>query len=487
MNILNKYKALSVPVKASFWFTVCNFILKGISFITVPMFAKYLSPEEYGIVSIYNAYQQIFLIFATLELSLGAFQRGFIKYKDHIKLYTNSLQVLWSIITLGLFIITFIFRDVFIKLTETNIVILTLMFTYFLLQPAYDCWINEKRFNYDYRSVVITTIIFTILTTGISLFCVVFIKQTAIVRITSMLVVQVVFCIPFYLKNISIKSFFSNKRAIRSFWSFALSFQLPLVLHSLSYLILAQSDRIMIGAMVGNSKAALYSVAYSLASVVIIFQTSVNQVLKPWRYQKMESKDYKAISNITSIVVIAIGIIILIFILVVPEIMKVLFDPNYYEAVWTIPPVTLSVYFMFLYSIFTDIESYLYKTKYIMYVSIICASINILLNYIGIKIFGYIACGYATLISYIFFAVLHYCFMKKSCNEVGIKGGIINTRIVVLFSSFLTIAIIIITIFYTNMFIRYSLFILLVALCIWRKNRLISILEMIIKEKCNKK
>ena len=40
---------------------------------------------------------------------------------------------------------------------------------------------------------------------------------------------------------------------------------------------------------------------------------------------------------------------------------------------------------------------------------------------------------------------------------------------------------------YTNMFIRYSLFILLVALCIWRKNRLISILEMIIKEKCNKK
>lgn len=125
MNILNKYKALSVPVKASFWFTVCNFILKGISFITVPIFAKYLSPEEYGIVSIYNAYQQIFLIFATLELSLGAFQRGFIKYKDHIKLYTNSLQVLWSIITLGLFIITFIFRDVFIKLTETNIVVIT--------------------------------------------------------------------------------------------------------------------------------------------------------------------------------------------------------------------------------------------------------------------------------------------------------------------------------------------------------------------------
>ena len=47
-QIKNKYIGMSVPVKAAFWFTVCNFLQRGISMITTPIFTRMLSTDEYG-------------------------------------------------------------------------------------------------------------------------------------------------------------------------------------------------------------------------------------------------------------------------------------------------------------------------------------------------------------------------------------------------------------------------------------------------------
>lgn len=470
INIIKKYNNFSCEIKATLWFTICNFVLKGISFITVPLFAKYLSTEQYGIVSLYNSYQQILLIFATLELSLGAFQRGILKYKEDIRLFTESIQVLCSCITVVIFFITFLFKDLFVELSDTNITIFSLMFVYFLVQPAYECWINKKRFEYDYKAVIFTTLLFSVSTTVIPLLAVIYLKQTAIIRITFVLLVQILFCTPFYLRNLKIKNIVTNFQKCKEQWIFALNFQLPLIFQSFSFLVLAQSDRIMIGTMVGKSEAALYSVAYSLSNVVIIFQTSINQVLKPWRFKKMESRDYKSIGRITNLILIVLGMLLLIFILIAPEVMRLLFSKNYYESVWTIPPISLSVYFMFLYSVFADIESYMCKTKYIMYASVTSAFINVILNYFGIKVFGYIACGYATLISYIMLACMHYFFMRKSCIESGIYKRIFNYRLVSIISFSFILLMILFVVLYPFLWIRFIiLFILLFLFFINRK------------------
>ncbi len=46
MNITSKYRSLSVQAKAALWFTICSFLQKGISFITVPIFTRLMSTEE---------------------------------------------------------------------------------------------------------------------------------------------------------------------------------------------------------------------------------------------------------------------------------------------------------------------------------------------------------------------------------------------------------------------------------------------------------
>ena len=74
----------------------------------------------------------------------------------------------------------------------------------------------------------------------------------------------------------------------------------------------------------------------------------------------------------------------------------------------------MGVYFMFAYTFFAVIEFYFEKKKYVTYATMSGAVLNIILNYICIKLFGYMAAGYTTLVCYMLYTVAHYCLHKKS-------------------------------------------------------------------------
>mgnify|MGYP004455738099 CR=1 FL=1 len=470
-NFLKKYYNLSLPVKATFWFTVCNLILKGISFITVPIFTRILPANEYGALSIFLSYEQIIMILATWEIQNGAYQKGLFKYKKNIRIFTVSTQALVNILTIIFFLIVFAGRKWFEQATGMPNSIIILLFVYLLVQPSYTCWLIRKRTEYAYRSAIIVTLLYTILNIGIPMFAILYIDNTAVVKYGATLISSIFVCLFFFIPNMKPQLVFKRMGEIKKQWIFLIKFEAPLVLHSLSYLILSQADRIMIGFMVGNSEAAYYSVAYSLASVVNIFQNSINQALLPWRYEMLEKKNYKKIFDITTYLLLGMAGIVIIVVLIAPEVMKILFEDNYYEAVWSMPPITAGVYFMFLYTIFVNIESYFEKTQYIMYVSVTCGILNIILNYLCINRFGYIACGYTTLVSYIFFSFGHFYFMNRIIKKELIEAQIINKRATFLISFMVIILSVAITLIYPYAFIRYGVLVCIVIyIVINRKN-----------------
>lgn len=467
----SKYNGLSIPLKATIWFTIANILLKGISFITVPILTRVLPQADYGIVSVYNSYQQLFLIFATFELYLGAFQRGILQYKDDIYGFTSDLILLCNTITVILFILIYPFQDWFVSLTKTSKLVYYLMFLYFLVYPGFNSWLNKKRFDYAYKPAVSATLITTLLISVGSIVITMFVGRTALIYISTILIIQIICYIPFYIKQ-TFPLALGEKNSVKKYWKYCLAFQLPLVAHSLSYLVLGQADRVMISWYCGDEKAAIYSVAYSLSSAIIIVQTSINQVFQPWRYKKLDTKDYKSIRKVTNEILVLTAGTILIFIVIAPEFMKLLFNKSYYEAVWTIPAISGSVFFMMLYTIFTDIESYYYKTNYIMIASLICAITNIVLNYFGIKLFGYIACGYTTLISYIFFAVLHYFFMQKVCKAADLKDELFDFKFILILSMVYLLLIGIILFAYNTVTIRYCILAVALIICFIQRMRI---------------
>ena len=75
-KLLNKYKAMSLPLKLTMWIFICTCIQRGINIITVPIFTRLMSQEEYGQFSVFMSWQSIIEILVSLRLYAGVYNKG---------------------------------------------------------------------------------------------------------------------------------------------------------------------------------------------------------------------------------------------------------------------------------------------------------------------------------------------------------------------------------------------------------------------------
>lgn len=480
-NILNlkvRYSQLALPVKAALWFTVCSFCLKGISFICMPLYIRILPTDEYGKMSVLTSYETIFMIFATFELYLGAYQRGLLKFKENVKEFEWSIVFFSNILTCICLALVCIFNKSFVSFTGVSVSLYLIMSVYFLGYAPYNCWLNKKRFNYDYKVAVIVTIVATLLANLFPIITVNIFGRTAFVKVASTLLISTLFYLPFWIKDFHPISLIKKSVRLKEYAIYVIKFQGPLVFHSLSYYILNQSDRIMIEKFGDSTSVAYYSVAYSLATVIILVQTSLNQVLKPWRFKKLEEKRYEDVRKNSNMLIMLIGLVIIVFMLIVPEVFKILVTENYYESLTAMPPITISVFFLFLYTIFVDIESYYGKTSYIAYVSTFCAILNVVLNYFGLQFFNYTICAYTTLICYALMSFLHYLFMLRTCRKAGVDDIPVKSKFIWLFSLVMLVAFFVIDYFYESLVIRYFILAIVIMMIVAQRKRIFECVKL---------
>jgi len=144
------------------------------------------------------------------------------------------------------------------------------------------------------------------------------------------------------------------------------------------------------------------------------------------------------------------------------------------DAIYVIPPVAASVFFIFLYSLFSTIEYYYQKTGFIAIATCVCAVLNLVLNYFGIKMYGYYAAGYTTLICYVCLAFFHYIFYKKALKEVGNEENMYDVKLIVSLSAIVIAIMIIMALTYSQTWIRYGLLIAIVCVSIIFKNKILE-------------
>lgn len=87
-----KYLGIPVQVKASVWFAICSLLQKGLSIITVPIFTRLMSTEQYGYYTAYISWYNILLVFTSLNLFYGVYNNAMMKFRDDRAGYTSSMQ-----------------------------------------------------------------------------------------------------------------------------------------------------------------------------------------------------------------------------------------------------------------------------------------------------------------------------------------------------------------------------------------------------------
>ena len=466
---IQKYEKLSTAARTAMWIMICTVLQKGVSILTLPVFARIMTTTQYGQFTVYHSWQNILIIITTLRLNYAVFSKGMSKYSEDRDSYTCTMQLVTAAIAVICFAVYFLFNGFFTDLIGLPRLIISAMFLELIVTPSISFWTIRKRYEFIYRPIVIRTLLMLFLNAALGIVVVLLSTEKGYARILSAIAVHSFFGIMLFAVNLKA----AKTKFVWEYAKFALLFNIPLIIHYLSLYVLDQFDKIMVQKMVSVEATAIYGMAYSAGMIVKIITQSLHQTMVPWQYNKLKRQQYTEIDNNLFLMLLAVSAAMICFSLCAPELMLLLGGKKYAEARFLIAPVALGMVFSFAFSFFASIEFYFDKNRFTMYISMIAAGLNVLLNYIGIKMYGYSAAAWTTAICYLVMSIGHYIYMERSLKKDGVDLQL-KTKRLILMTVLISISTVGIVLLYPFVWIRYALFALSVIILFIYRKRLIS-------------
>jgi len=480
-GLLSKRRVLSEPVKASVWYMICNVLNKGIALLSTPIFTRLLTEEQYGKFAIFQSWYSIILIFTSLNIFMGGYTKGLLLYRDDKERLTSSLLSLTTLITCCFGIVYLINIDFWTDVFELSPMLMSAMFLELIVMPAVEFWAAKEKFDFKYKKYVLISLLTTAFSLCGGILAVINTSHKLEARIFSDILGKAIFAVVIFVMLLSRGKTFFNKE----YWLYALKFNIPLLPHYLSNYVLNQSDRIMIGRMVGNDKAAFYSVAYTISTMMMLIITAINNSLTPYLYKAIDDVEHgnetfeamkKKVMSITHLLFVLVAGLCVATMAFAPEIIFVFAGEKYTEAIYVIPPIAASTFFIFTYVMFSTIEYYFQKTGRIALATTACALLNLFLNYIFIRRYGYYAAGYTTLACYMALSLMHYIFYKAIIRRKmpGINS-VYDIKVIIMITVIVLGMMFIMIFTYKLLEVRYGIILIMTLLVVMKRKYLLQV------------
>ena len=405
-----KEKTERIPpgVKSSVVYTLATLFTRGLAIVTVPVFTRIMTTEEIGLVNLYNSWYAMISVVATLSLTSGGFQVMMKEYPDRRRQYLSSVTTLTSVMALLLAVVYTFAPSFWNEITGLPTELMLLMLAGFLTAPARDFWLAQQRYEYRYKLAGILSFGQAIVATALSVLIVLHLRGTGYAAEGRLFAnYAVLYGVAFAIWIVLLvrgKTFFD-----REFWGKSLRLSLPLIGYSIAAQVLSVSDRTMIGSMVGNDAVGIYGTLYSVGTICTLFWSALNASFLPYLFENIGKEENK-IKRISSLMLAVYAVIAVLITYLAPEIVRILATEEYYEGIYIMPPIAAGVFLMAVTNMYSNIAVYYKKTVLVMIPAVIAAVSNVVLNYIFIPRYGYMAAAYTTLVAYVLLAALQALF-----------------------------------------------------------------------------
>lgn len=463
-KIREKIEKVPKQLKATVILFAASCITSTMSFLLTPVFTRLMSVEEYGLVAQFISWQEIITVIATLSLTAGVFAVAMNEFPDDRDVYTFSSLLLSAFTTTVVFGIIFIFKDFFLKLFELPLSLVILMFLYMLLHPAMGMWLERERYEYNYKNVFIISVGSTLLSQVVAVILVMTLKNTnlGIAKAWGNYGIMALCSLGVYI-YIAAKAKFKVKF---KYIKYAFIFNAPLLIHYLAQYVLRSTDKIMITHFWGEGATGIYSLGSTVASIAILIWAAMSASLTPYMYEHINTKEYDKVNRAVVGVELIFAVGCFVVSVIGPEFVYILGSEKYMEGINLIPPVAASCLLSAVYSFYSTMAFYYHKRVSTAVLTVVAAVVNIVLNYIFIPKFGYVAAAYTTEAAYLVYTFLHFLNYRrivgkeKVFNDKAVMGIVAATTVLCLASGLL----------YDYWIVRYSLVAaILVVLVIYRE------------------
>ena len=460
-------------LRAGAIYTFANVLLKGISFFTIPLFIRLLTPEEFGRFSVFISFEGIIFMFSGLTLHASIKNAKYDKENDYDSYVKNCVYVDFFnsiLIALVANIVCFFWQDkIDLNFYEVNLLTIA-----GFCSAATSIYSSKLIMDYkagDYAFLSFVSVISGIVLSLLFIFTL-FSSDHYLGRIIGLVCGEVV-AAAYALWRI----FQTGLAPIKSsHWKYGLNISLPIIPHGLSQVVLSSANRIMIKYLYDAAKAGIFSFTYTVSMVPQILFQSVASVWEPWFFERMNQNDIKQIKQKSNLFCLLISVVFVMMACVTPEIVKILATEEYYDAIDISIIVLMGCYFATLYNIPCEVEYYHKKTKHIATSTFICALFNVGLNLLLMHYFSYKVAAYVTLFAYFLYFLFHM-FMAYHIRREWIFD--LKTMFLIILASILLMTVSLLLIDY--LIVRLIILILLLLLVFRERNTLFQIVKEIKK------
>lgn len=398
----------SQALKAGGWYVISSIVVKSVAFLSIPIFTRLMTTEEFGVVATFVSWCGILSTFTSLNLSYSI-GRAKLDFPGLLNTYVGSMQTLSLLFTGLLSFVGLIFIYETSAFFNMSIPFTVLLLLYLLFTPIINFVQNKYRYEYKYKQNIVIAWFVSFGTVALSLILILIVPgDKAFLRVLGMVIPNIILSLYLWSISLKTKSISFNK----NYWKYGLTLSVPLVIHTVCMNLLGQSDRIFISSICGDSETGIYSLVYSYGLILSVVTSAIADGWLPWFHDNYYVGRYELINDYSrKLVILGCGLG-LFSILLAPEAIVILGGYDYLEGLVCVPPIVLGVVCQYIYTHYVNIELHLKKTKFVSLGTSLAAIINIMLNYFFIPVFGFSAAAFTTLFSYLVLMILHFLITR---------------------------------------------------------------------------
>ncbi len=201
-----------------------------------------------------------------------------------------------------------------------------------------------------------------------------------------------------------------------------LGFGWPLLLAGLAGIVNETIDRIMLkrmlfdelGEVATMTQIGIYGACYKVSIIITLFIQAFRYAAEPFFFaQKNESNSKEIYVKVMNYFIIVCSFIFLGVMLYIDLIKYFIPNKSYWEGLQIVPLLLMANVFLGIYYNQSIWYKFINKTIYGAAIAIFGAILTIVINYIFIPYFGYVASAFATLICYVSMTVASYVLGQK--------------------------------------------------------------------------
>jgi len=268
--------------------------VKALGFISIPIFTRLFTQEDYGIVAVFSSYVGIMTVVLSLN-SYTAVSRYYYEKTDDFNEFIGTTLIFVGIVFCLTISIYILFNDKITNLMKLPkplpiYLIFACLFT-IIYRIYYQILVPQRRS----KEAAIISVLKGYIGFGVAVLLVCLLNESRYLgRIWSTLLVGLIFSIYFITKIFKYSKLCFRTKHIK----YILNYSVPLIPYALSGIILAQFDRVMINNIINTASAGLYSLGYNIGMLLLIVIGSTQTALMPDFFKFIDDKEYNRLDNL---------------------------------------------------------------------------------------------------------------------------------------------------------------------------------------------